>query len=315
MSKLAIVNTASRAVHKVGFMFKKHSPEILVVAGVVGTVVSTVLACKATTKVKPIIEKDKQEIEHLNECVTGEVETFPEVIDEKQYKKEVAVIHTKTALEIAKVYAPAVGVGVLSITAILSGTKILHNRYLATAAALSTVSNNFKEYRGRVVERFGEELDRELRHNIKKKEIEEIVVNEDGSEEVVKKTVDVVDEDRPRYSEYAVFFDDGCKGWSKDPEVNKLILLQVEKWATDKLRRTGTLLLNEVYDALGVPRTKAGMVVGWIYDEKNPIGDNYVDLGIYDLHKPANRRFVNGYERTILLDPNVDGNIYELMED
>ena len=60
---------------------------------------------------------------------------------------------------------------------------------------------------------------------------------------------------------------------------------------------------------LGMARSKAGQVVGWIYDEKNPMGDNYVDFGIYDLHDDAKRRFVNGYERSILLDFNVDGNI------
>ena len=64
---------------------------------------------------------------------------------------------------------------------------------------------------------------------------------------------------------------------------------------------------------LGIPRTRAGQIVGWIYDKKNPIGDNYVDFGIYDTNKEANRNFVNGYERTILLDFNVEGNILELM--
>lgn len=308
MSKYAILNTASRAVHKAGFMFKKHSPEILVVAGVVGTVVSTVMACKATTKAQPIIEDDKTQIADLNDRIEDE----EIVLDEKEYKKEVAIIHTKTAVEVFKVYAPAVGVGLVSVTAILAGTNIFRKRNVALAAAYTAIDNSFKEYRGRVIERFGEELDRELKYNIKKKEIEEVVANEDGSEQVIKKTVDVIDTPFD-YSEYAKCFDNGCKGWTKDPELNMLTLRQVQNYANDRLKAKGWLLLNEVYDMLGIPRTKAGMVVGWIYDEKHPVGDNYVDFGIFNIHVPANRDFVNGYERTIWLDFNVDGNIYEMM--
>jgi hypothetical protein len=59
--------------------------------------------------------------------------------------------------------------------------------------------------------------------------------------------------------------------------------------------------------------TKAGHEVGWVYDEKNPVGDNFVDFGIYDLYNERARAFVNGYERTILLDFNVDGVISDLI--
>ena len=72
-------------------------------------------------------------------------------------------------------------------------------------------------------------------------------------------------------------------------------------------------LLNEVYDMLGIPRTKAGQIVGWIYVEDHPNGDNFVDFGIYDMNREKVRDFVNGYERTILLDFNVDGNILNLI--
>ena len=64
---------------------------------------------------------------------------------------------------------------------------------------------------------------------------------------------------------------------------------------------------------LGIPKTKAGQVVGWVYDPEHPVGDNYVDFGLFDLDRERVRRFVNGDERNILLDFNVDGNIWELM--
>ena len=81
--------------------------------------------------------------------------------------------------------------------------------------------------------------------------------------------------------------------------------------ANELLKCRGHVFLNEVYDMIGIPRTKAGQIVGWIYDEKNPVGDNFIDFGIFDETKQKSIDFVNGYERTILLDFNVDGVIYD----
>ena len=149
------------------------------------------------------------------------------------------------------------------------------------------------------------------KYNIKAKEIEETVVDDKGKEKTVKKTIEVADPNT--YSDYARFFDDGCIGWDKDAEYNLMFLKQQQNYANEMLKSKGHLFLNEVYDMLGIPRTKAGQVVGWIYDEKKPVGDNFVDFGMYDINRPKNRDFVNGYERTIILDFNVDGDILSLM--
>ena len=154
-------------------------------------------------------------------------------------------------------------------------------------------------------------LFRSLRYNIKAQEFEKTEVDKKGNEKVVKETVNVADPNL--YSDYARFFDDGCNGWSKDPEQNLTFLKCQQAYANEKLKAKGYLFLNDVYKMLGIPATKAGQIVGWIYDEKNPIGDNFVDFGLYDMNKPVVRDFVNGYERTILLDFNVDGNILEMM--
>ena len=313
-----IANNFTRTFNKVGIQLKKHSPEILVVAGVVGTATSTVMACKATTKVNDVLADSKEELDKIH--VAGErLEKGEELIcadgshyTEENHKKDLAIVYTKSAIKVAKLYAPSVILGALSITAILSSNNILRKRNVALAAAYTAVDKSFKEYRGRVVERFGKELDHELRYNIKAKEFEETVVDEKtGKEKKVKKTVEVSELDQ--YSDYAKFFDEGCAGWSKDPEKNLFFLRRQQDYANEVFKAKGHLFLNDVYDMLGIPRTKAGQIVGWIYDEKNPIGDNFIDFGIYDTHKEANRSFVNGYERTILLDFNVDGNILDLI--
>lgn len=309
MNKSKIANTLSRSFYKIGFKFKKHSPEILVVAGVVGTVASAVMACKATLKVNEITDETKENIEKIHTSVeTGVTEAGKEYTEEDS-KKDLTIVYAQTGVKLAKLYGPSIIVGTLSITAILAGHNITRKRNMAIAAAYTAIDKSFKDYRARVVERFGKDLDRELRYNIKAKEIEETIVNEDGSETTVVKTVQVAENPLP--SEYAKFFDDGCTGWTKDPELNLMFLKSQERYANERLKARGSLTLNEVYDLLGIPRTKAGMVVGWVYDEKNPIGDNYVDFGIYSVHNEASRNFVNGYERTILLDFNVDGNILE----
>ena len=310
MKNLAIVNSMTRNLHKVGFKFKKHSPEILVVAGVVGTVASAVMACKATLKVNDILEETKVEIEKVTTVVADET-ISEEKYSEQDAKKDLAIIYAHTGIKFVKLYGPSIILGTLSITGILASNNILRKRNIALAAAYKAIDTGFKEYRSRVVERFGEELDKELRYNVKAKEIKEKVVDENGKEKTVKKTINVADPNF--YSDYARCYDDGCKGWVKDSEYNLMFLRNTQSFMNEKLRAQGYLFLNDVYDALGIPRSKAGQVVGWIYDEKNPNGDNFVDFGIYDLYKEGSRDFVNGYERTIWLDFNVDGPILDLI--
>lgn len=311
MKKLEIMNTVTRSIHKAGFQLKKHSPEILIVGGVIGTVTSAVMACKATTKLNDILEESKDQIDSIHNAMEHP-EELPQEYTEEDGKKDLAIVYTQTAVKLVKLYGPSIVLGGLSITAILTSNNILRKRNIALAAAYTAVDKSFKEYRGRVVERFGKDLDRELRYNIKAKKFEEKVTNEDGTETTVKKTVEVVDP-YGSYSEYAKFYDDGCTGWCKDPELNLMFLRHQQDAANELLKAKGHLFLNEVYDMLGIPRTKAGQIVGWIYDEKNPNGDNYIDFGIYDTNRETNRNFVNGYERTILLDFNVDGDILNLM--
>lgn len=288
---------------------KKYSPEILMGVGVVGIVASTVVACKATLKASDIIADAQEDLEKIK--MVAEDPKYVDQYSEEDLKKDKTILYTQTGLKIAKAYLPAVGLGVASIACLVSSHNILKKRNIALAAAYTTIDKSFKEYRKRVTDRFGEEVERQIRHNIKAHEIEETIVDEDGNEKKITKNVETCEIDG--YSEYSRFFDDGCTGWEKDAEYNLVFLKAQQQYANDLLRSKGHLFLNEVYDMLGIPRSKAGQVVGWIYDPENPIGDNYVDFGIYDVNKRGSRDFVNGYERTILLDFNVDGNIWDLM--
>ena len=303
MKNLEIVNKITFAAHKAFFKVKKHSPEILITAGVIGTVASAVMACKATTKLSDILEDSKEQINQVHNFLEDDR------ISESQYSKEdgnkdLAIIYAQTGIKLVKLYAPAVALGALSITGIVASNNILRKRNIALAAAYTTVDKTFKRYRNNVIDRFGEKIDKELRYGIKAREIEEIVVDNDGNEKTVKKTVEAADP-VSMYSDYAKIYDAGCNGWTKDAEFNLMFLRHTQAQANDILKRRGYLFLNEVYDMLGFQRTKAGQVMGWIYDEENPVGDNFVDFGIYNTDIEKARDFVNGIERVIILDFNV----------
>lgn len=303
MKNIKLPAGINRAINKVAFKMKKHTPEILVIAGVGGTIVTTVMACKATTKIDEVLAENKEQIAKTKNYV--EETGFSDKYTEKDYQKDLTVMYTQRGLKLFKLYAPAIAVGTISITAILAGHNVLKKRNVALAAAYEVVNKNFKDYRGRVVDRFGNELDRELRYNIRKEEVEKTVIDEKtGKERTVKEITEIADIDPS--SEYAKFFDESCPGWTKDPEYNLMFLRNQQQYANDLLESRGYLFLNEVYEMLGIQRTRQGQVIGWIYD-KNVI--DKVNFGIYNIANPANRRFVNGYERSILLDFNVDGDI------
>lgn len=301
----------SKYFYKAGFQLKKHSPEILVVTGAIGVVTSAVMACKATRKIDDILDETKKAVDAIHDCSTNE--NFKDEYSEEDAKKDLVITYSRAAINFAKLYGPSVALGALSLGCIFASNNILRKRGIAIAAAYTAVDTTFKEYRKRVVERFGEEVDRELKYNLKAKKVTEKVVDEETGETKKVKKTKYTAEDPNGYSDYARFFDEYCNGWEKDPEYNLMFLRTQQSYANDLLKSRGHLFLNEVYDMLGIPRTKAGQVVGWVYNEDNPVGDNFVDFGIYDVNRETNRDFVNGYERSILLDFNVDGNIWDLI--
>lgn len=311
MNKNAFLSNISKNVMSARFKLKKHSPEILVVSGVVGTVVSTVMACKATTKISTILDDAKEQIDAIHEFVEKEDE---ELYSKEDSKKDLTIVYAKTGLKIATLYAPAIIVGGLSITSILSGHNILRRRHVALGAAYATIDKSFKAYRKRVAERFGDEVEKEIKYNIKQKTYEEVTVDEKGKEKKSKVTVNTAA--ALTNSPYAKFFDESSPCWEKDAESNLTFLRLEQNHANDLLRSRGYVFLNDVYERLGIPRTKAGQTVGWRWNSKNPDADNFIDFGIVDLYRDnaVKRDFVNGYERSILLDFNVEGAILEGLE-
>lgn len=309
MSKVDILNKASRTFYKVGFTLKKHSPTILAAAGTVGVVTSGVMACKASTKLSTILEEHEENVEKIHDYV--DEHGYSEDYTEKDGKKDITIVYTQTGIKLVKLYAPAVALGTISIAAMLGSNHILRKRNIALTAAYTTIERSFKSYRNRVIDRFGENLDEELLYNIKTKEVEETVVDEDGKEKTIKKTVDIVDIND--IEDYSRLFYEGNPGWDPDPRFTMMFLKEQQRYANKLLKKRGYLFLNEVYKMLGFSIIPEGQYTGWIYDEENPIGDNRVDFGLLDTGDIDTIRFFNGDERAVLLKFNHDGNILDKM--
>lgn len=291
---------------KAELSLRKHSPEILMVAGVIGTVAGAVMACKETLELSNTLEECNQEKLELAESYATTSEDF---FPESEYKKEQAKMTVRHAAKIAKLYAPSVIMEAASIGVIFASNDIMRKRNASMAAAYATLNSMYKKYRQNVIETYGEDVDKDMRYGAKREKVTEI--DEDGNK--IKKEVAVVDIDNTALSisDYSRFFQLGCRGFDQSSgRYNMMYLKGIQAMFNNKLIADGYVMLNDVYRELGIDTVPEGWQIGWVYDDSNPIGDNYIDFGLYEARN-KNQRAVNDWEPVILMDFNVDGNLYE----
>lgn len=316
-----IAKAFSGKVYRAKIKVAKHSPEILFGIGLVGIGVGTVMACKSTLKANNILKEHHDNIENAKAArkLAQENKLTSEYTDD-DYKHDVTLSYKQTGIKILKEYAAPVAVMTVSIGCLGSSNSILRKRSVAIAAAYATLDESFKKYRSRVIDKFGEEVDAQMRHGIKKVTVKEESIDEKtGEKKVVKKEINVVDSGLP--SDYARYFEktyvdaDGTvttnDNWDTNENFNLMFLRGHQDYFNDLLRINKIVFLNDVYKTLGFPPTKAGQMVGWVLNNDDPVGDNYIDFRASVVNKPAKN---GGYERTILIDPNVDGNVWDLMK-
>lgn len=165
------------------------------------------------------------------------------------------IVFVQTSVQIAKAYALPIALGTISITSILASHNIIRKRNAALASAYTLIDRSFKDYRGRVVDRFGEQVDRELRYDIKAVEVEKTAVNSKGKEVKVKDTEKVVDPNK--LTDYARIFYSGNPGYDDDdPQYTLMHLRSIQNMMNDRLKAHGHVFLNEAYAALGFQPTK-----------------------------------------------------------
>ena len=296
--------TLRKSFKKAQLTVRKHSPEILMVAGVIGTVAGAVMACKETLELEDVLDECKQEKMDLEEQYA-----MCEEYSEDALKKDQVKLTIKQAVKIVKLYAPSVIMEVTSIGVIFASNDIMRKRNASMAAAYATLNSMYKRYRQNVIESYGEEVDKDMRFGVKHEKVTEI--DEDGNKVKIDARIVDLDNTALAISDYSRFFQAGCKGFdASSGRYNLLYLKGIQAMFNNKLIADGYVMLNDVYRELGFDTIPEGWSIGWVYDETNPIGDNYIDFGLYEARN-KNQRAVNDWEPVILMDFNVDGNLYE----
>lgn len=296
--------TLRKSFKKAQLTVRKHSPEILMVAGVIGTVAGAVMACKETLELEDVLDECKQEKMELEEQYA-----MCEEYSEDALKKDQVKLTIKQAAKIVKLYAPSVIMEVTSIGVIFASNDIMRKRNASMAAAYATLNSMYKRYRQNVIESYGEEVDKDMRFGVKHEKVTEI--DEDGNKVKIDERIVDLDNTALAISDYSRFFQAGCKGFdASSGRYNLLYLKGIQAMFNNKLIADGYVMLNDVYRELGFDTIPEGWSIGWVYDETNPIGDNYIDFGLYEARN-KNQRAVNDWEPVILMDFNVDGNLYE----
>ena len=320
MKKEEIMTKAMQMLSKTMFKLKKASPTIMVVGAAIGGVTATVLACKATLKAQDILAEHKTSVEKIHEAKdkvdSGEIQLSEgETYTEKDMKDDITKQYLKTGLKLAKVYAPAVGLGAASLGCMFGSHHIMTKRNATLTAAYIALEQTFNSYKNRVTDRFGERVQHELEQNIKAVEVETKKVDENGVEEVIKEYKDIAEQaDDP----CSLIFDETVDTWQRDADLNRNYLLLMESAANKRLRTQGHLFLNEVLSMIGTHggqslRTPTGQIVGWIYDPDNTSLHNHVDFGIsnYVPNNEALNSFIRGEERSVIMHFNCDGVIID----
>lgn len=301
------------------FLINKHSPELLLGAGIVGVITSTVLACRATLKAEEVLTKAKSDWKIIEGAL--DLSKSPAVdYSEEDYLKDRTLVTFQFLVNMAQLYGPSILIGSLSIAMLISGNRILSKRNAGLISAYKLIDEAFKSYRRRVHDELGEDVDTYFRYR-KRYDGNMKVVGEKAKGKKINfdevETADLPGEIHDRDtlgmpSPYAMFFDNSSNQWRNDNSLNEFFLRAQQTYANDMLNARGHVFLNEVYDMIGIPRTKSGAVVGWVKDHVE--GDGYIDFDMFNPFNSTNRDFINGYQReSLLLDFNVDGVIFDLI--
>ena len=199
--------------NKAQLFLKAHSPTILTVIGSTGVVITAVLAVRGTPKALKLIEEAK--MTKGDELTVGET------------------------VQVAwKPYIPAAISCVSTILCIVGANYLNIQKQKNLMSAYMLLDNAFKEYRNRVSERYGEEVDEEFSHDLVRNQLEEM----EGI-----------------YTETLFFEFNSMRFFEAD--IHKV--LQAECKAKIQFEECGHLTLNEYYSYLGIEPSPYGETIGW----------------------------------------------------
>lgn len=280
--------------HNIVRVVVKHSPTILTGAGTIGLVGTAVLASRATLTYHEVIADELEVI-----TMGPELQKRNEHYTDEEFRKDRIICYSRIATKTLKHYGPTIALGVASIASFWWSHSIQSKRIAGLAAAYTALDASYRKYKKSVASVIGEESMKKVEEKI----LDDVVFTDEPFE-YDKMAESVI----PEYSPYARIIDETSSVWDPNDDITELNIHAQLNYMNDILHTRGYLFLSDVYDALGIPRTPASQVVGWLWKKGN--GDHYVSFGDIEGHRikfwdDSRRREVANY----LLDFNVDGEI------
>ena len=278
----------------VGRKIVDHKADLLMGFGTVGVIGGTIQLCRETLRLPDILEEYQEAKAEL---------------EEKEDKKEIGKLRAKTAGRIILNFAPGVLIEGAGLGGMWGGYTDMKAAFVGASLTCGKLMQFIDTYREGVREKFGEDADAELTYGCHTEEV--VTVAEDGTQTT--ETVKVYPSKKTGMpSLYARYFAYGeADAAEKSATYNKHFLELQQDAANRYLRTNRKLMLNTVYEWLGIKTSVAGNRVGWIYDKTKPEGDNYIDFRIQEVYRQ--KEDGDGWEKVFMIDPNVDGPVEEKM--
>ncbi len=308
-------DSTKRQLNMLKFKVVEKKPEIMLYSGIGCVIGGFVWGCMSSRKIDGALE-DLQAIVDDSKKYLAIAEEENNVEEIAIEKKNIQKAYINGGAEVAKLYVPPVALTSAGIGLIVGSHSEMKSRNMAVTAALTAATNAFSEYKKRVIDHVGAEMEEEIRLDLKKETVTEEVVDEKtGRKKKVKKEEKVMDKNKALSADISsVFFDELSPYYQDNGNYNYMFLKAAQCTMNDQLRVKGILFENDVRRELGLPITKEGAVLGWKYDEECP-EKTYIDFGCFNMDTTQNRRFLEGIEPVVLLRFNVQGNVWSFLKD
>lgn len=302
---------------------RQKSPELLVVAGVAAFAGTLYSMYKSTVKIKDIVDDANTDIE----VITSTEDKIEEYTTEDA-AEDIKKIKKVAAKDIVKAAAPTVLLAIGTLSCFLGADYIRRQRHAALFAASEMTLRAYNNYRKGVIDKFGEDVDRELKYKLYKEDIEVEETNpETGRKKKVKRQIIRTDYDG--YSQFARKFDEfndlyekNSTPNGKEPSYglyNLKLLTEIETRLNDRLREKGFVTINEAYDMLHFECIKAGKNAGWLWNPNDPSCRNntHISLGLFRNKTEEDLRAIAmGITDFFIVDFNIDTlDVWESFDD
>lgn len=208
----------------------RNAPTILTCVGGAGVIFTTVTAVKATPKALVLLENAEEE--------KGSKLTKLEVV--------------KTA---GPVYIPTIIIGASTIAAIFGANALNKHQRAALMSAYALLDNSYKEYKNKVAELYGDDVDDRIKKEITMDNYESDISISDGKR---------------------LFFDYQSLRYFESTMED---VISAEYYLNRNLANNGYTSLNDFYQLLGIPCTNLTEDLGWSSDSGEMIfGAIWIDF-------------------------------------